>query len=160
MRIFIGAVGRLKDGPLRELCQDYVRRLGAQGPSVGIRSVSIQEIPESNRRNGDERRGEEAAGLLAAVPDGAYVFALDERGKAMASREFATKLTDLQSDGTTDVGFLIGGPDGHGDAVRQAAARLMSFGPMTWPHMLVRTMLAEQLYRVVTILAKHPYHRD
>ncbi len=160
MKIFIGAVGRLKDGPSRELCREYLQRLGAQGPSVGIRSVNVHEIPESNRRSADERRDEEAAALLAAAPDGAYLFALDERGKAMASRQFATRLTDLQAEGTADVGFLIGGPDGHGDAARKAAARLLSFGPMTWPHMLVRAMLTEQLYRAVTILAKHPYHRD
>ena len=160
MKIFIGAVGRLKDGPARELCREYLHRLGAQGPSAGIRSVAVHEIPESNRRSADERRDEEAAGLLAAVPGGTCIFALDERGRTMASRAFATRLTELQASGTVVAGFLIGGPDGHGDAVRQASARLLSFGPMTWPRMLVRAMLTEQLYRAVTILAQHPYHRD
>lgn len=160
MKIFVGAVGRLKDGPMRELCTDYFKRFEVQGRSIGVRSVEVREVVESARRDANERRDEEAAALLSLVPAGAHLIALDERGTSPGSRDFAAKLQALQSDGVTDIAFLVGGPDGHGSAVRKAASRLLSFGAMTWPHMLVRAMLAEQLYRAVTILTKHPYHRQ
>ena len=160
MKVFIAAVGRLKSGPMKDLCAEYLKRFEAQGRSIGVRDIEVREIPESNRRNTNERRDEEAAALLSLVPDGAHLIALDERGAALESREFANKLSSLQSGGITNIAFLIGGPDGHGDVVRASASQLLSFGAMTWPHMLVRTMLAEQLYRAVTILTKHPYHRQ
>lgn len=160
MKVFIGAVGRLKSGPTRELCADYLKRFEAQGRSIGMRDIEVREVSESNRRNTGERRDEEAAALLSLVPHGAPVIALDERGSSLESREFANRLLSLQSEGFSNIAFLIGGPDGHGDAVRASARQMLSFGAMTWPHMLVRTMLAEQLYRAVTILTKHPYHRQ
>ena len=112
------------------------------------------------RLSSDELKRQEAELLLAAVPAGAIVVALDERGKALPSEAFAARIGDWRDRGAGDLAFLIGGADGHGDAVRARADFLLAFGPMTWPHMLVRGMLAEQLYRAQQILAGHPYHRS
>lgn len=160
MRILIGAVGRLKRGPERSLCVEYLDRTALQGRAVGLRGVDVREIPESRRKSSSERRNEEAAQLLAAAPDGACVIALDEKGNTESSKDFARRIAGLQADGVSDLALLIGGPDGHGPEVFARASATLSFGPMTWPHMLARAMLAEQLYRAVTILANHPYHRD
>ena len=97
--------------------------------------------------------------LLATVPAGAVVVALDERGRDLGSVEFADKMRGWRDGGTTDLAFLIGGADGHGDAVRERADLLLCLGRMTWPHMLVRALLAEQLWRAHSILTGHPYHR-
>ena len=101
----------------------------------------------------------EAELLLAAIPQGSVVVALDERGKALSSEAFAAKMGAWRDQGAADIAFLIGGADGHGDAVRARADFLLALGPMTWPHMLVRGMLTEQIYRAQQILAGHPYHR-
>ena len=102
----------------------------------------------------------EAALIAEKIPDGAYVIALDERGKALKSRSFAQKLSDLADGGARDIVFAIGGADGLDQSLRERADLMLGFGPQTWPHMLVRTMLAEQIYRAQSIIAGHPYHRD
>jgi 23S rRNA (pseudouridine1915-N3)-methyltransferase len=112
----------------------------------------VAEGPES----GGE---EEAQWLLAKSSARAFVVALDESGKAISSTAFAEFLRRHADTGTADIAFLIGGPDGHGAAVRRRADLSLAFGPQTWPHRLVRVMLAEQIYRAVTIMVNHPYHR-
>lgn len=151
MRLWLAAVGRSRGGPARDLYDEYVGRLSWP--------MTLREVEVKKRLSSDELKRQEAELLLAAIPAGAVVVALDERGKALPSEGFAAKVGDWRDRGTGDLAFLIGGADGHGEAVRARADFLMAFGPMTWPHMLVRGMLAEQLYRAQQILAGHPYHR-
>lgn len=152
MTFVIAAVGRAKKGPERALFEHYTARL--KTPLI------LKEVEEKRPLPTPERMSREGEMLLACVPDGARVVALDERGKGIGSRAFAGILGGWRDDGIADVAFLIGGADGHSDAVRARADLLLGFGAMTWPHMLVRGMLAEQIYRAQCILDGHPYHRD
>lgn len=120
----------------------------------------LKELDVRKKLSGPELKQAEADLLLNAVPNGAVVVALDERGKTMGSRDFAGKIGQWQDRGVGDIAFIIGGADGLDETVRQRADLLISFGAMTWPHMLVRPMLAEQLFRADAILSGHPYHRD
>ncbi len=156
MRLTIIAVGRLKSGPEAALVDDYLARANQAGRVLALGPSTVTEIDERKlcgRDDADSR-------LLAALPDGATAIALDERGKTLTSPDFATLLAGLRDRGVAETAFLIGGADGHGNAVRQRADRVLSFGPMVWPHMLARVMLAEQIYRAVSILGGGPYHRD
>ena len=152
LRILILAVGRMKAGPHQALQQLYAGRIGW--------NLSIVEVEERRRLSAAERREREAALLLARVPEQARVVALDERGTSLSSADFAQRLARWREGGTSDLAFLIGGADGHGDAVRRRADLLLAFGPMTWPHLLARGMLLEQIYRAQQILGGHPYHRE
>ena len=153
----IVAVGRLKAGPERNLYARYADRLSASGRALGIAPIGLHEIDESRARRPDDRRAAEARELVRLSGSDAIV-ALDERGRDMTSENFATWL-GAKRDAAVSVTFAIGGPDGlHPDWITSAAMRLR-FGAMTLPHGLVRVLLAEQLYRAVTILAGHPYHR-
>lgn len=151
MRILVAAVGRAKAGPHRDLEELYRDRLSTP--------LTIVEVEERRKLPAPERRIREGELLLARVPPRATVIALDERGKSFASADFAAQLANWQRQGS-DLAFLIGGADGHADAVRERADMTLSFGPMTWPHLLVRALLLEQLYRAQQILAGHPYHRE
>ncbi len=151
MRIWLAAVGRAKPGPELDLFTQYARRLTPP--------LTLKEVEEKRPLPVPERKTREAELLLAAIPQGAVVVALDERGKSLGSEVFAERMGRWRDDGVGDVAFLIGGADGHGDAVRARADLLLSFGAMTWPHMLVRAMAAEQLWRAQAILSGHPYHR-
>jgi len=151
MKLWLAAVGRARGGPARDLFDDYTGRL--------TWPFTLREVEVRKRLSSDELKRQEAELLLAAVPAGATVVALDERGKALDSPAFAHRIGQWRDSGVADLAFLIGGADGHGEAVRQRADVLMAFGPMTWPHMLVRGMLAEQIYRAQQILVGHPYHR-
>ncbi|MGQ9366885.1 23S rRNA (pseudouridine(1915)-N(3))-methyltransferase RlmH [Azospirillum sp. ST 5-10] len=151
MRLWLAAVGRAKGGPARDLYDEYAGRL--------MWPLTLREVEVKKRLPPDELKRQEAELLLAAIPAGAVAVALDERGAALDSAAFARRLEGWRDGAAGDVAFLIGGADGHGEAVRRRADLLLSFGPMTWPHMLVRGMLAEQLYRAQQILAGHPYHR-
>jgi len=155
MRITIAAVGRLKRGPEQMLVNDYLDRAGPAGRPLGLSPVTVTEIDERKLRG----PAQQSAALLAAVPADAFAVALDERGETVSSPGFARMLAELRDRGTAETVFLIGGPDGHDEALRARAGGLISLGPMVWPHMLVRVMLAEQLYRAVSILAGSPYHR-
>ena len=159
MRLSVRAIGRLKASPEQALAVDYLRRAEKLGSRAGIRSVSLVEIPESRAGTPSLRQHDETDRLLAAVPAGAIVIALDERGDEMTSLEFSAELRRRLDSGSKDLVFLIGGADGHAPDLSARAARLLSLGRMTWPHALVRLMLAEQIYRSVTILINHPYHR-
>lgn len=160
MQILVAAVGRLKAGPERELSARYLERAAAAGPRVGLTGFRVREVPEGRGGSVDGRRGEEAAALSALLPAGCVTVVLDERGSPLGSRAFADFLARMRDAGRSDAAIMVGGPDGHEAAVRERATLVLSFGAMTWPHQLVRVMLAEQLYRAVTLLSGHPYHRD
>ncbi len=152
MQILIAAIGRTRRGPEEDLYKHYSARL-TRWP------VSVRQVAAPGNRPLAERRIAEGELLLAAAGPDAATVALDEAGATMTSSQFAAMLSDWQADGQPATAFLIGGPDGHAEAVRQQADRMVSFGAMTWPHLLVRGLLAEQLYRAQQILAQHPYHR-
>lgn len=160
MKVTIAAIGRMKSGPEADLLDTYLTRARQQGRQAGLSSIAIQEFPESRKPDTAARKAEEANALLAACPPGASIIALDERGKTLSSQQFADIVRRELDSGTSDLVFCIGGPDGHGDTVRNAASLTLSFGRMSWPHKLARAMLAEQIYRAVTILVNHPYHRN
>lgn len=121
--------------------------------------MDLKEIEIKKDLAVDTRRAREGEALLAAIPAGARIVALDERGRAETSEAFAKRLGRWRDDGARTVGFVIGGADGLDDSVRKKADFVLGFGALTWPHMLVRAMLAEQIYRAQSILAGHPYHR-
>lgn len=155
MKVHICAVGRLRGGPERTLIDDYVTRFDRTGRALGLGPVTLQEV-EDKKGGG---MGAEATLLERAIPKGALMCTLDERGKVMTSPDFAKLLGRWRDDGSSDVAFVIGGADGIDPALRAKADASLSFGKMVWPHMLVRVMLAEQLYRAASILAGSPYHR-
>jgi 23S rRNA (pseudouridine1915-N3)-methyltransferase len=156
MLITIAAVGKLKAGPERELYDRYVERAAAAGRGLGL-TFTTREFSESRAATVPARKDQEADALLGV---GGVTIALDEHGKTLDSRAFAGRLAKWRDDGTGGLTFALGGPDGHGPALLQKSALRLAFGPMTWPHQLARIMLAEQLYRAVTILSGHPYHRE
>lgn len=159
MRLAIIAVGRLKAGPERELCARYIDRASKSGRSLGLSGPDVIEIAESAARRPEDRMADEAAAILSALPEAGTVIALDPRGQEMESERIAADIAMLRDRGSRSLFFLIGGADGLGDAVRGRADRLLAFGRATFPHQLVRVMLAEQIYRATTILAGHPYHK-
>jgi 23S rRNA (pseudouridine1915-N3)-methyltransferase len=160
MRIQISAVGRMKQGPERELVARYLDRAAASGKPLALTGFEVSETPESRNSAAAARKADEARALQAAAPDGAVIVALDERGRTLGSEPFAQKLARWRDDGCSAVAFLIGGADGLDPTLVAAADLSLSFSPLTWPHQLVRIMLAEQLYRATTILSGHPYHRE
>lgn len=159
MRVLILAVGRMKQGPERELVARYLDRAVATGKSLGLTGFSVTELTESRAGSAAARKAEEARTLTAQL-SGGIVVALDERGKSTGSEEFAKRLGRWRDDGKPAVTFVIGGADGLDPGFVSAADMTLGFSTMTWPHQLVRIMLAEQLYRTTTILSGHPYHRE
>jgi 23S rRNA (pseudouridine1915-N3)-methyltransferase len=159
MHVSIYAVGRMKAGPERELASRFLDRFAKAGPSVGLDFAGATEIPESRASSADERRREEGEKLLARRDGATAIILLDERGRNLGSEEFARALAGYAESGRKNLILAIGGPDGHDPALRDQADLVLSFGKLTWPHQLVRVMLAEQLYRAATILSGHPYHR-
>lgn len=156
MRVHVCAVGRLRsDAPERMLFDDWRQRFDRTGRALGLGPLAEHEV-EDRRGGGMAAEGE----LIARViPAGAAVVALDERGRLLSSPDFAATLARWRDAGRQDAAFVIGGADGLAPALRDRADLALSFGAMVWPHMLVRAMLAEQLYRAATILAGTPYHR-
>lgn len=155
MRVHLCAVGRMRAGPERELIDDYVTRFDRTGRALGLGPLTEHEV-EDRRGGGMEA---EAELLARAIPAGAMLVTMDERGRVMSSPEFAADMARWRDGGRQDVAFVIGGADGIAPSLRAKADFSISFGRMVWPHMLVRVMLAEQLYRAATILAGGPYHR-
>lgn len=151
MRISIIAVGRARAGPEQALTDDFLGRLAAP--------VAVSEVEARKALPAAQRVGNEGMLLLAKVPEGARIVALDPRGKALSTEDFAARLDAWRDQGIADLCFLIGGSDGLDAAVTEAADLVLSLGPMTWPHLLARAMLAEQLYRAQCIRERHPYHR-
>lgn len=149
----------MKQGPERELVSRYLERARGSGKPLALTGFDVLEFAESRAGSAEARKDEEARTLLAALPEGVRVV-LDEHGKSISSQAFATQLGRWRDDGRTAVSFVIGGADGHGREMLQSADLTLSFSPLTWPHQMVRIMLAEQLYRATTILSGHPYHRE
>ncbi|MBR9650016.1 23S rRNA (pseudouridine(1915)-N(3))-methyltransferase RlmH [Thalassovita aquimarina] len=155
MRVHICAVGRLRAGPERALIDDYLTRFDRTGRGLGLGPLTIHEV-EDKKGGG---MAAEAALLERAIPKGAVICTMDERGKLMSSPDFANKLANWRDAGRGDLAFVIGGADGIDPALRAKADFSLSFGKMVWPHMLARVMLSEQLYRAASILGGSPYHR-
>jgi len=155
MRVHICAVGRLRQGPERDLIDDYLSRFDKSGRALGLGPAKIIEV-EDKKGGGMAAEG---ALLTRALPKGALICTMDERGRVMSSPEFSRLLAGWRDQGRQDLAFVIGGADGIEPELRTRADASLSFGKMVWPHMLVRVMLAEQLYRAASILAGAPYHR-
>jgi 23S rRNA (pseudouridine1915-N3)-methyltransferase len=159
MRLLIAAVGKLKQGPERELYAHYLARAEALGRSLSLAPLASVEIPESKAPSASARQAAEADALLGKVPPGNALVCLDPKGKARSSEAFARELAKLRDGGAPGLVFFVGGADGLGEAARDKADLTLSLGPMTLPHGLARIVLTEQIYRAMTILAGHPYHR-
>jgi 23S rRNA (pseudouridine1915-N3)-methyltransferase len=159
MRVVVGAVGRLKAGPERELAERYRLRAAATGRVLGISDIEIVEVRESRARAADRRVVEETIALASIIPENAIIAVLDGRGRNLTSEAFATQLRAWRA-GAQALCFAIGGADGLGAALCDRAELMIAFGSATWPHQLVRIMLLEQIYRALTILSGHPYHRE
>lgn len=158
MRLRIAAIGRMKRGAERELCTRYLDRAVATGKSLALTGFEVVELPESRADSAARRKAEEAEALRGATADSLLV-CLDEGGRSLTSEAFAGQLLEWRDAGRTAVSFIIGGADGLAADLIAAADLTLSFSRLTWPHQLVRIMLAEQLYRTTTIVAGHPYHR-
>ncbi|MCO5132241.1 MAG: 23S rRNA (pseudouridine(1915)-N(3))-methyltransferase RlmH [Xanthobacteraceae bacterium] len=159
MRIMVMAVGRLKQGPERELAERYAARFDEAGRRLGFRGIEVREIAESRARDAATRIAEEAAAIAAMIPEKAAIVALDEHGDSIDSSAFARHLGRWRDEQVANNVFVIGGADGLSPELQRKARLRMAFGRATWPHQLVRVLLLEQIYRAATILAGHPYHR-
>jgi 23S rRNA (pseudouridine1915-N3)-methyltransferase len=155
LRITLAAIGRLGRSPEAELACGWAERATAQGRSIGLGPVDILEVEP--RKSGKAFEGE---ALLEACGRDVFIAACDEHGQALTSRDFAARLATLRDEGVRRLVFVVGGADGLSEAALSAARWRLAFGPQTWPHALARAMLAEQVYRAVTILSGSPYHRD
>jgi 23S rRNA (pseudouridine1915-N3)-methyltransferase len=163
MRLHLICVGRLKVGPERELVCHYLARASGLGRSLGVNQVDMRETDESKARRPLDRQKDEAKALRGVLsglgPSSAVFIACDEVGENMKSAGFAEKLGRLRDEGVNDLALVLGGPDGLDPDFRAEAAFSIAFGGFTWPHQLARIMAAEQIYRALTLLAGHPYHR-
>jgi 23S rRNA (pseudouridine1915-N3)-methyltransferase len=159
MRIIVAAIGKLKRGPERDLAERYCERAAKSGRGIGLRAIEIIEIAESRARDSQRRMLEESIALANIIPKDAATVLLDPRGEPVDSNAFAKRISGW-NDGGRDAAFVIGGPDGLAPTLSDEAGLRLAFGALTWPHQLVRIMLLEQIYRAVTILSGHPYHRD
>jgi 23S rRNA (pseudouridine1915-N3)-methyltransferase len=160
MRLQLIAVGRIRSGPERDLVARYTERARAAGRGVGFSDVVLRDIDESSARRPEDRKAEEARAILAQGPAGASLVVLDERGDLLSSRAFAAALAARRDGGASATSLVLGGPDGLAEQVRTTASLVVSLGRLTYPHQLARILVAEQIYRAITILAGHPYHRD
>jgi 23S rRNA (pseudouridine1915-N3)-methyltransferase len=159
MRLLVICVGRLKQGPERELAERYRTRFDDIGRKLGFRGLEIVEIPESRAREAAARMAEEAAAISAVLPENHLLVAMDERGQNLDSAGFARQLARWRDQSVATTIFIIGGADGLSPELQRKAKSRIAFGSATWPHQMVRVMLLEQIYRAATILAGHPYHR-
>lgn len=165
MRILIAAVGRAaRESAETSLASGYLKKAELLGARLGLGPVMFREVEDRRSRSDSagetQRKQREGELLLAQMPEGAHLVALDGGGSELSSGHFAEWLAQIRDQGCRDLAFVIGGADGLSDQLMALAKKRLSLGAMTWPHMLVRAMLAEQIYRAVTILANHPYHRS
>lgn len=161
MQLGIIAVGQMHGAGEMPLVEEFHQRIEASGRQLGISGLSIIELREKRAlTGGDKKRSENALIADALARRSGPLIVLDETGTSLTSRAFAYKLQGWIERGDSDVTFVIGGADGLDDAIRARADLVLSFGPMTWPHMLARVLLCEQLWRAISILTRHPYHRD
>jgi 23S rRNA (pseudouridine1915-N3)-methyltransferase len=159
MQLMVAAVGRLKTGPDRELAERYRDRVAKVGRAIGFTALDVVEVRESPAQEAGRRVVEESIAVANVIPEAAAVVLLDRRGENLGSDALAGRLRAWRDNGCGSVCFLIGGAEGLGGALRDRADMVLAFGAATWPHQLVRIMLLEQIYRALTILAGHPYHR-
>jgi len=159
MRLVVAAIGRLKEGPERELAERYRKRAEQTGRRIGFRDTEVVEIRESRAQEVGKRMIEESIALANVIPDKAIILILDERGESLDSATLAARLARWRDDGRPAAVFIVGGDDGLAPSLREKATLRIAFGAATWPHQLVRVMLLEQIYRAVSILSGHPYHR-
>ena len=159
MKLWIFAVGTARGTAEGALCDEYRQRAVKLGRNIGFSAIHIEELAIAKGRDAKARMADEAARLAARLPDGAQIVLLDARGKGMTSESFADMLAALRDAGTKDFVFVIGGPDGLAPLPGKKPGRSLAFGPQTWPHLLARALLCEQVYRAMTILSGHPYHR-
>ena len=159
MRLALIAVGRLRAGPERDLFERYFKRIGDVARPLGFKGVSLSELEEGRAPRAIDRQSEEAQAIVAAVPRGARTILFDERGEALTSAQFAADLASARDASVSAYALVIGGADGLAARLHERADKSVSFGAMTWPHQLARVMAAEQLYRALSILSGHPYHR-
>ena len=160
MRVLVLAAGRMKRGAEAQLADRYLKRAVQAGRAVGIRGIEILEIRESRAPDAERRKLEESIAIANLLPESAAVVLLDERGEGLPSATFADHIARWRDGGRGTLAFVIGGADGLSETLRRRATITLNFGHATWPHQLVRIMLLEQLYRAVTILSGHPYHRE
>lgn len=161
MQLGIIAVGQMRGAGEMPLVEEFHQRIEASGRQLGISGLSIIELREKRAlTGGDKKRSENALIADALARRSGPLIVLDETGTSLTSRAFADKLQGWIERGDSDVTFVIGGADGLDDAILARADLVLSFGPMTWPHMLARVLLCEQLWRAISILTRHPYHRD
>lgn len=159
MRLAIAAIGRLRGGPELELINDYSARIRAVGRPLGVTGFEIREMEAPKGLKGAKRQQRESALLDQSAGPSARRIILDERGKSLSSEAFAGQIECWRDDGAGDIVFFVGGADGHDKTLAATADLVFAFGKVTFPHMLVRAMLVEQIYRAMTILSGHPYHR-
>lgn len=160
MRLQIAAIGGKPGASETSLIADYLKRANAIGRNMGFSGPEISALEAPRTLSGTKRQAREGSLLLEATPSAANLIALDEKGQNLSSEKLATLIATWRDDGVGHTTFAIGGADGHDQSVLDRATIKLSFGALTWPHMLVRVMLAEQIYRVMTILSGHPYHRS
>lgn len=160
MRLLLVCVGRAKAGPERELAARYIERAAALGRAAGFSAIELRACDESRAARAQDRKRDEATALRSLLPLRCDIIALDERGEALTSREFAARLCRPRDAGVPNLAVVIGGPDGLDDGFVNGAWLRLSFGAMTLPHQLARILAAEQIYRAMTIICGHPYHRD
>lgn len=158
MRVGILCVGRMKAGPERELYARYAKRIEAMR-NLGLDGLDLKEIDESKARSAEERMAREGEALLGALAPEAALAVFDERGKPASSADFAAFIVKERDAGRKALWFGIGGAEGLSPSVREKARSAFSFGGMTLPHQIVRILAAEQIYRAMTIVSGHPYHR-
>ncbi|QFT34470.1 23S rRNA (pseudouridine(1915)-N(3))-methyltransferase RlmH [Roseibium porphyridii] len=159
MRFTLSCIGRMKAGADKDLFDRYLDRARKSGRGLGITGVSLSEHPESRAQRPEDRKAEEAKVIQQSLPPGARLIVLDEHGKNLTSPAFSQKLEGWKDEGISEVVFAIGGADGHGQELLERADLKLALGAMTWPHQIARILLAEQIYRAITIQAGHPYHR-
>src|SRR5581483_4173842 len=159
MRLWIFAIGHARGTSEGALCDEYLARAVKMGRNLGFSAVAIEELALSKARTAEARMADEAERLARKLPDGAHIVMLDAKGKGMTSEDFADMLGAPRDAGTRDLVFVIGGPDGLHPLPGKKAGRSLAVGPQTWRHLLARALLTEQVYRAMTILAGHPYHR-
>lgn len=157
-RLLIAAVGKLRDGPERVLCARYGDRIAQLAKTSGF-TFAVSEITESKKQRAADRREDEGSRISALLPPGSAVIVLDAEGTQVDSGGLANRIASWRDRAIDTTAFVIGGADGVSPALMERADLVLSFGKLTWPHQLVRVMLAEQLYRAVTIVIGHPYHR-
>jgi 23S rRNA (pseudouridine1915-N3)-methyltransferase len=160
MRLLLVCVGRSKAGPERELAARYIERAAAAGRAIGFSGVELREIAESRAARPDDRKRDEAKAIRGLLPPSIKVIALDENGKQLTSLGLAAELGRARDAAVAGTAFVIGGPDGLETTFLASVSLTLGFGTLTWPHQLARIMAAEQIYRAMTILSGHPYHRE